>query len=610
MLLAVSASAQEAIFPLNGNSVLQNIEQKKTTQIVNTQKSINAFGDTLLLPVVDDFSYSNPFPNNKTWLDSNVFINTSMGAKPPTWGVATFDGLNKLGNPYNPNQTNAYGIADYLTSKPIFLDYPAVDSIYFSFYYQAQGFGNNPQPQDSLILEFRAPGKNWTKIWHANGSPIPTDSSFKKIMIPIASTDYLQKGFQFRFKNYATLSGFLDHWHIDYIDLRRNRTYNDIYADDVAFVSTTETFLKNYKAVPYEHYTAALMNNTLKNEIVNLHSTVKNTSYKFSVKDRDGNEVYAYDGGNINIEPFSTNGIHNYAPHATPTFDFSFPENGKCSEYTISHIVRAVPDANRNNDTLRVKVQLTDYFAYDDGSAEAAYGITEADGLMAYKFEVAKEDTLNGVWMYFNPFINNVSLFNFNLIAFSANEEGKPNLPIAINALPSNPANNGYINGYWYYAFETPVKVNGTFFVGFQQQSAQTLNIGIDKHNKISDKMYFNIDGTWNLSQHNFPWMMRPSLGNCVGFSMAIDEKETKKDELTFKVYPNPAQDYFNFVSPANEEVNKIEIINQLGSVVAEFTAPEQNDKIDITTLSKGIYYVNLHTKNATFRSKLIIQPN
>lgn len=611
LLLAFSAKAQEAIFPLNGNSVLQNIDFKNTkAESSFTQKSATAFGDTLLLPINEDFSYSNPYPTNKYWLDSNVYINTSMAAKPPTWGVATFDGLNKKGDPYNPNVTNAYGIADYLTSKPIFLDYAVADSIYFSFYFQPQGYGNNPQPEDSLILEFRAPGTSWTKIWYANGTPIPADSSFKKVMIAIKTPNYLQKGFQFRFKNYATLSGFLDHWNIDYIDLRRFRAYNDIYSDDVAFMSTTLTFLKDYKAVPYKQYTTSMMNNTVKNEIVNLHSTVKNTSYNFLVNDKDGNQVYAYNGGNINIEPFSTNGIHNYAPHATPIFDFSFPENGKCSEYIITHIVRAVPDVNRHNDTLRVKVQLTDYFAYDDGSAEAAYGITEVNGMMAYKFEVTKQDTLNGVWIYFNPFINNVSVFNFNLIAWDANSEGKPNIPISYNALPSNPLNNGYINGFWYYAFENPVIVNGTFFVGFKQQSAQTLNIGIDKHSKINDKMYFNIDGNWNLSQFNYPWMMRPSFGNCNGFSMDIDKKEVENNKLTFSVYPNPAQNYFSIQSIEDIQIEKIELINQIGITVREYVLPQQNEKLETTELPNGIYFVHIYSKKTTQRSKLIIQSN
>ena len=44
--------------------------------------------------------------------------------------------------------------ADQLTSKPINLNYPASENIWFSFFYQAGGLGDAPEKNDSLTLQF------------------------------------------------------------------------------------------------------------------------------------------------------------------------------------------------------------------------------------------------------------------------------------------------------------------------------------------------------------------------------------------------------------------------------------------------------------------------
>ena len=93
LLLFVSSSllAQEIIVPvldnayLNGNNVYP--KQKKRAS----------------LPFLDDFSYKASLPNPALWEEGEVYINNTMGIDVPTQGVATFDGLNEQGRPYNPN---------------------------------------------------------------------------------------------------------------------------------------------------------------------------------------------------------------------------------------------------------------------------------------------------------------------------------------------------------------------------------------------------------------------------------------------------------------------------------------------------------------------------
>src|ERR1035437_3447726 len=70
--------------------------------------------------ILDDFSYAGPYPDTALWLDNEVFINRGFAKAPITLGVATFDGLNANGYPYNFLASPTSSLpADSLTSKPI-----------------------------------------------------------------------------------------------------------------------------------------------------------------------------------------------------------------------------------------------------------------------------------------------------------------------------------------------------------------------------------------------------------------------------------------------------------------------------------------------------------
>ncbi|MFB6305400.1 MAG: hypothetical protein ABEH43_00145, partial [Flavobacteriales bacterium] len=178
------------------------------------------------------------------WQDEQAFINSQYPVDPPTVGVATLDGIDENGYPYDFSDQFAHGLADALTSKPIKLDLVPSDSIYLSFFYQPEGIGNDPQPEDSLLVEFYAPKQDeWNHIWSVKGDSL---RGFNEVMIPIEDTAYLHSGFKFRFRNYSTLSGNFDHWHIDYVKLDKSRSCCSSEFDDVAFREEKKTLLKSY----------------------------------------------------------------------------------------------------------------------------------------------------------------------------------------------------------------------------------------------------------------------------------------------------------------------------------------------------------------------------
>ena len=211
---------------------------------------------------------------NKIWLDNDVFLNYNYPINPWTLGVVTFDGLNSSGNPYDWT-TGATDWSDQLTSKPIFLGNKDIsDSLYFSFYFQAGGYGETPDSDDSLILEFYNPSNNeWNSVWSTNG--FDSDQWYYEHIL-LDSSKYFQDGFRFRFNSYGSLNGSLDHWNLDYVYFNESRSMNDTLMQDWAFTSPPLSMLENYSSVPWKHFKNTTSEILLKNAIIPSYNSSDN----------------------------------------------------------------------------------------------------------------------------------------------------------------------------------------------------------------------------------------------------------------------------------------------------------------------------------------------
>ena len=239
MMGVFALQAQEHISVLESNPLLQT-KQKQMLKM--------RMASAVALPFLDDFSYNSYFPDNLLWEDSAVFINRSYPINPVTIGVATFDGLDANGMAYDISASTQAQRADSLTSRAI--DLSVVDSAYLLFYYQAEGLGDNPQTEDSLVLEFltgvdTAGLPVWKHIWSIPGQ---TTQEFQRMEFNIVGANYLHAGFRFRFRNYATLSGNYDHWHIDYVKVDEYSSGQIPDLNDVAFVYDNPPLLKRYRS--------------------------------------------------------------------------------------------------------------------------------------------------------------------------------------------------------------------------------------------------------------------------------------------------------------------------------------------------------------------------
>ncbi len=623
--------SQEQLSPLSGNDIIKSewLRIKKSS----SSNRFMAPGDTVSLPFTDDFSYLNIYPDSSRWLDSNVYVNRDLPIAPITLGVATFDGVSKTGCPYDTISTNFVPLlCDSLTSKHIDLFYLPSDSVKLSFFYQAQGRGDDPESGDSLLLQFRSPTRPWTTVWKKAGYSLsPGDTSFHRVMIAITDTFWLKNGFQFKFKNLGSRQGNVDQWHLDYVYLNDQRPAGDTIFKDISFVYSANSFLTRYKAMPWNQYNTTEMAGSFYNLIRNNDTVVKNTTYEYKVFDGTMTQINTTYSGAGNINPFATSNYTNCTipsacPNilqptaASPPSNFSFPTMSGNSTFTIQHLITASPNTIAQNDTVRYRQSFDNYYAYDDGTAEQAYGLSTIGAKLAYKFTLNQADTLRAVDIYFNwmgngltnPPVNSVTQRSFRITLW-ADQSGQPGTMIYQDSVV-NPNYHYETINYWgnltnhfyRYPLTSPVVLSGTFYVGWVQYTDDLLNIGFDENTNNSSKIFFNTSGNWTNTTFSGSLMMRPVFGTPAEASAGENEIVTEDGIM---VFPNPSSGILNFSFMDGKERNVV-VYNMLGQEqLQQFISDKQS--LDLASFDTGIYVLRITNENgrSSFR-RIILNSN
>jgi len=557
-------------------------------------------GGSLELPFTDDFSRFT-FPTNnpnipvewQQWEETGAYLNQSLPFEPPTIGVATLDGVSATGYPYDITISNSYGQADTLTTMPINLQgLDSGDDVYLSFYYQGGGRGNNPENVDSLVVDFYSPDDDaWFRKW---ATPGVSDGVFHREFIQVLEPWFFRAGFKFRFRNYATLSGSLDHWHIDYVYLDENIDPEDFIPQDVAMVHPISTLLSEYSAMPWTHFSdnpASNMSQTF-NVLQRNLNTDRNIVSGYKV---DYNGVQQFNQADLYLNTFG-NGFSTYqgtypANTAPANYVYDPAVNDTCAIFDVSVYLFTDPDQNTWNDSLHFQQDFTNYYAYDDGSAERAYSLENAaGGKLAVKYASVIPDSLVGLFMYFMPFGIDVSSETFLLRAWGDNG-GVPGDELAENFefhspvyYPEGP------NTFGYYEFDNPIPVDGTFYVGWIQNSNAEMNIGLDKASTLaSNTLYYQtgIGASWTASTVSGAIMIRPVF-QAGKSEVWNDISESELPELN--VYPNPTtnQLYVQWADPSLSL--SAEIIDLSGRSVSVNQLSTQQMSFDLSGLTAGMY--------------------
>jgi hypothetical protein len=559
--------------------------------------------------------YTNP--DNSTvplilWVSDSAYVNGTYPIDPPSIGVASFDGMDRTGYPYQPENPNSEGVADLMTSVPIKWNGATVaDSVYLSFFFQPQGRSGDVDVDatDSLYLDLYSPPQHsWLREWK---TPYTALAPFKQVMIPIDYALFLQDGFRMRFRNRATLGGAVDHWHIDYVRLGPNRSVTDTLLQDVAWTYPANTLLSPWTSIPLAKY----------NENPAL--------YMAPVVDLTQRNLYNVDAL-ITTEGVVTTdcagagtleGPANIIDNANTVFTSTIEVNSGSTPFlyelsgcpgaafaTTKFRTEANPDALRYNDTTTVVQEISNYYSYDDGSAEQGYWLNTQGGRIAYRFDTQGQDSLRAVRMYFDPIFTYGDIPNdprdgdFLITVWQDLDQ----LPIFQNISFSSPEYRPWGPDHFIeYPLDSTIAVGGTFYVGWTQTNAVKMNLGLDKNRVNNDRMFYNVGDVWQQSQAPGSWMMRPVMVSTVDPFASVPEPESVS---AMELFPNPAVDEVR-IRFTGAAPRTIELMDATGRrVTAE--RYRTNGAISVNGLSEGLYVVRaLDTDGRTLaQQRLIVQ--
>ena len=574
-----------------------------------------AYSQSVTLPFFDDFSQNKtPIPNPKLWVNKGgVSINNTFAINQPSVNVATFDGRNSAGIPYNFSNKFAYGSTDTLTCRPIDLAglVPA-DSVYLSFYWEAKGLGELPDADDSLVVSFLNDKNQWKTIWRQQGV---SRNDFRQKLLAVNRVEFLHKNFQFRFETKGRQSGAFDMWHIDFVYLNKKRRLRDIYTQDIALRGFKNNFLKRYTAMPMRQYMvnpAAESNTSMEVEINNLQKNARLVNFTWQISDTLSKTTYINTrGGNETIITPNPPNKKNTVPAIT-----NFNQKQAVLKFTQrlsyeSSGIIVLPDSTNNipdaellsNDTISVFTPLLDYYAYDDGTAETGADTDQSLGKVAVKFALNRADTVSAVRFNFSPYFKDIS-GQFFILQIMESANGKP--AKILHQQTVKVKYSPLINGFTEYPLEMNIAVKDTFYVAWTKTNDDVIGIGVDKNTpQFADKIYYSTGNDWipNTSVKG-SLMVRPVMGfkAISGTQNGTPLASEESLESEFMVYPNPTTGIikWNF-----ENIKSISIFDASGKEI--FFKTTDNQELSLENLPENIYFINFSDGKKNFLRKIVV---
>ncbi len=111
-----------------------------------------------------------------------------------------------------------------------------------------------------------------------------------------------------------------------------------------------------------------------------------------------------------------------------------------------------------------------------------------------------------------------------------------------------------------------------------------------------------NVRGLTIDSQHTV-WV---ATSTGVSKISAIPSAVVAAEIATFNLFPNPSNDVL-YLNNGTQNIQQVKMYNNLGALVYLNDNKKQQYKIDVSSFSKGLYYVNIHSFDAIIRKKIVV---
>ncbi|GAB3572422.1 T9SS type A sorting domain-containing protein [Hymenobacter daeguensis] len=574
-------------------------------------------GTALALPFFDDFtSPLEGAPSVVRWTaKGGALVSNRFAIAPLTRGTATLDGLTAQGVTYSGGlATSPNATLDSLVSQPIDLAGRTPGSnVVLSFAWQAgtiagipfRNFTTSPVKLELFVKSLVSGNPVWESKWTALSTGQRT--AFHQQTIALDQAKYLHGDFQFMFVATGNTTSNTDAWGLDYVLLNQGRTLTDTTFVDAATGAGLvggnpsgglRSPLRRFSAMPVWQYNAATSSEL--NPAMGVNVSNLNTPLPLSVtttgivRDLTANAPVGTWLQNPNVIPSNTRleprtGNAGGAPlPATAT-----PKRLRYTMYIVSNEQMTSPTIA--NDTISRDLDLNNYYAYDDGTAESATQLspftTGQQAAFAYRFDLNQPDYVRGLRLY-PVFLADIAARPITVSVWADNAGMPATTPLATKTYTLR---YPYPTGWDYYQvdFDQPVRVTGTFYVGFSQPSTgRFLQYGVDLNSTFPAQHLFRRDntGVWTdippLTTGN-ALMMRPVMTNNIATATA-----SAREAAAYGLYPNPAHGAVTVTGPA---FARAAVLDALGRSVWEQPAA-QAGKADLALpgLPAGVYTVRL----------------
>ncbi|RSK31677.1 T9SS type A sorting domain-containing protein [Hymenobacter metallilatus] len=554
----------------------------------------------LTLPFFDDFSRQKEgAPDGQRWETAGgALINNRFPRRPISRGVATLDGLNGKGQPRGV--VSMIGDADTLTSQALNLGGLSTGSnVFLSFFWQAGSVIGPPSPSGSrpiaLYVDFKDVNDQWQQVWQLRSPGDTTNFRFKAL--PVNQAGFLHPNFQFRFRVSGYLYNNRDAWSMDYVRLDRNRTATDSSYRDIALSKPLPSALKRFAAMPVVQFNlnaAQELTDRTATSMNNLDAGPAPTPISWEgYLDVVGGGSNRFLQGNRSLDAGLRQQpiIGNPRLAAVPTTPAA-----KQLRQRLVLLSNETNPLTLPNDTITRLTDLTDYYAYDDGTAEATVSLPPAsNGPASYhalRFDLNRPDQIRAIRLA--PLLLTAGGRTITINIWDDNGSGQPAAtPKATKSftIPTTlPPGQTFIE----IPFDAPVPVSGRFYAGYgHPPTSQFVQFLLDLNNAPPANSFFiNSFGAWSPASTASSYspagslMLRPVTTGVVTATAAPAEVVAQ-----YQLYPNPTPD--GWVQIAGSYA-RAAVLDAVGRVVWEQPAAEAGQPVVRLPLPAGLYFVRL----------------
>jgi len=584
------------------------------------------------LPFFEDFSTYFGHPDPNLWINGGAVVGNNFSPDPPSKGVVTLDGLKFSGAAYNLDPVIVQAPTDTITSQPINLDgLNASSNVLFSFWWSSQGLGETPDPNDSLVLQYKDRNSVWRQIWSKRGNADANAGNFfTQEILQINNTDFLHGVFQFRFLAFGRPSGLYDVWNIDYLILTQNPGFPMNSLRDVTVTRQPKSVLKRYSAMPLEQFLAnpakewATADST---GVANLESTgFFLFPYTYTLSNlNSGQEIWRYDSPASGVRIDARRNIPISAPIPN-TLTVSGQQPVRLQSKFRINANQTSYDPNidiARNDTIGRVTVLGDYYAHDDGTAEYGIGLDQGrQGSVAVRYILNRPDTLTAVRFYFPRLVQDLTGQTLIVSVWKkldGNEESK------LYEQSFRVIYTDTLNKFVNYALDKdnrgnplgPEKLSrlvvaDTFYVGWRQLTNDFISVGYDLNTDSKSTVFSDISGRgqWQAASSDASFragsvMIRPVFGVASIVTGTEPLFPSSPAAADFEIFPNPTNGMVYWKRPG---IRKVMIQDMMGRVLKKASfAPDSKKEADASGLPSGLYIMVLQDERRSYLQKIVV---